>query len=56
MYLRSTGKVLCGKQLVAFGFQSVGHSGGRKCREGVISVIGVSQVVGEKWKWIVQRR
>ena len=42
-HLRSTGKVFGGKQLVAFGFQSVGHVGGRKSREGVSSVFrGIS--------------
>jgi len=39
-HLRSTGKVFGGKQLVAFGFQSVGHVGGRKSRERVLSVFG----------------
>jgi len=54
-HLRSTGKVFGGKQLVAFGFQSVGHVGSRKSRERVLSVFGVSRIVGEKSeKWNVQ--
>jgi hypothetical protein len=31
--IRSTGKVFGGKQLVAFGFQSVGHDCSRKGRD-----------------------
>jgi hypothetical protein len=47
--LRGASKVLGGKQLVAFGFQSVGHIGGRKSRERGIKVyVGVSRGVGEK--------
>lgn len=55
-HLRSTGKVFGGKQLVAFGFQSVGHVGGRKSRERVLSVLGgISSREREKSKkWNVQ--
>jgi hypothetical protein len=31
--IRSTGKVFGGKQLVSFGFESVGHDCGRKGRD-----------------------
>ena len=54
-HLRSTGKVFGGKQLVAFGFQSVGHVGGRKSRERVLSVLGgISSRERKSKKWNVQ--